>query len=101
MERTRRLANKVAVITGASTGLGASMARTFAEEGAHVVINYPDDSELRNAQTLCESITQAEQSAIHSRADVSNWTEVEQLISTVLDKFDRLDILINNAGINS
>ena len=80
MERTRRLANKVAVITGASTGLGASMARTFAEEGAHVVINYPDASELRNAQTLCESITQAEQSAIHSRADVSNWTEVEQLI---------------------
>ena len=56
MERTMRLANKVAVITGASTGLGASMARTFAEEGAHVVINYPDDSELRNAQTLKRSV---------------------------------------------
>ena len=58
-----RLANKVAVITGASTGLGASMARTFAEEGAHVVINYPDDTELQNARTLCDSITNSGQSA--------------------------------------
>ena len=52
-----RLKNKVAVITGASTGLGASMARTFAQEGAHVVINYPNDAELENARKLCDEIS--------------------------------------------
>ena len=96
-----RLANKVALITGASTGLGASMAQTFAQEGAHVVINYPNEDESHNAQTLREELLKTGQRALAYQADVSDWTQVEKMVASTLKEFNRLDILVNNAGLNS
>ena len=88
-----RLENKTAVITGAGSGFGEGMAKRFAEEGARVVVA---DINGKEAERVAAEIGDA---AIAVAADVSKFADTEMMINTAVEKFGRLDILINNAGV--
>ncbi|MGD9618082.1 MAG: SDR family NAD(P)-dependent oxidoreductase [Alphaproteobacteria bacterium] len=92
-----RLENKVALITGAASGMGASMARLFAREGAKVVVADMLEEEGRQ---LAAEITQANGAAIFHKLDVTSETEWRAAIDATLAAFGRLDILVNDAGIS-
>jgi 3-oxoacyl-[acyl-carrier protein] reductase len=92
-----RLKGKVAIITGASRGIGSAIARAFAKEGAKVVINYNLSEE--KAKQLAEEIRKNGGEAITIKADVSKPDEVKQLVRTTVDRYGRVDILVNNAGV--
>lgn len=89
------LAGRVAVVTGGAGGIGAATARLFAEHGADVVIA-DVDSDLADATTA--AITQSGGSALAVATDVRDPDQVAQLARTVLDRFDRVDVLVNNVG---
>jgi NAD(P)-dependent dehydrogenase (short-subunit alcohol dehydrogenase family) len=94
---SKKLAGKVALVTGGSRGIGAATARALADQGADVVISYaasPDKAEAVAAELKGKGVRAA---AI--RADQSNPAQVEQLVKSVVDRFGRLDILVNNAGV--
>ena len=91
-----RLPNKVALVTGAGSGIGRATAALFAREGAHLVL--ADLSEEAGRATLDE-ITAAGGEAIFVRADVSNGDDVKRMIDDCVARFGRIDILYNNAGI--
>jgi 3-oxoacyl-[acyl-carrier protein] reductase len=93
----KKLAGKVAVVTGASKGIGAGIARALAEEGASVVVNYA--SSQRDADRVAGEISQAGGRAIAVQADVSKPAHIERLFSETTRAFGRLDILVNNAGV--
>jgi 3-oxoacyl-[acyl-carrier protein] reductase len=88
---------KIAVVTGASKGIGASIAKHLAAEGAAVVVNYASSKE--GANRVVDEITSAGGKAITVQADMSKKAEVEQLFAKTQQVFGKLDILINNAGI--
>jgi len=91
-----RLANKVAIITGAGSGLGRASAIMFVKEGAKVVVaDINDDSGKETVATIKSSGGEA----IFIHTDVSKASDVENLIKTTEDKFGKIDILFNNAGI--
>jgi 3-oxoacyl-[acyl-carrier protein] reductase len=92
-----RLRNRVALLTGASRGIGKSMALRFAEEGASVVINYLKNSDL--ADDVCETIRAAGGQAICVAADVADPSQVRSMVCTVAERAGPVDILVNNAGI--
>lgn len=92
----KRLENKVAVITGGSDGLGRAAAIKFAKEGAQVIIW--DMNEEKGLQTVSE-IESADGKAFFTRVNTTSYTEVETATRDATDKFGRIDILINNAGI--
>ena len=92
-----RLKGKVALITGAGSGIGEATAIRFSEEGAKVVVN---DVRLENANKVAEKIKANDGEAMVLKADISKKDEVEGMIEQVLERFGRLDILVNNAGIN-
>ncbi len=92
-----RLKAKVAIVTGASRGIGSAIARRFAQEGAKVVINYNQSEE--KASQLAEEIKKNGGEAIILKADVSRQDEVKQLVSKTVDRYGRVDILVNNAGV--
>ncbi len=92
-----RLENKVALITGAASGMGASMARLFAREGAFVAIADMLETEGRQ---LAAEITQANGAAIFHKLDVSSEEEWRAAIDATLAAFGKLDILVNDAGIS-
>jgi len=96
-ENLQSLRSQVAVVTGASRGIGRAIAQELATFGANVVVNYASSSQA--AEELVSEITAAGGSAIALQADVSQAEEVDKLINTVLEKFNRIDILVNNAGI--
>ena len=87
------------MITGASSGIGAGVAAAFAKEGAQVVINYPNEQEEENAQSVLNEIAEYSDSSITIKADVSDSGQVSKMIDTVSDQYKRIDILVNNAGI--
>ena len=87
------------MITGASSGIGAGVAAAFAKEGAQVVINYPNEQEEENAQSVLNEITEYSDSSTTIKADVSDSGQVTKMIDTVSDQYKRIDILVNNAGI--
>lgn len=91
------LKDKVAIITGASRGIGRAIALELATQGAKVVINYAQSSAA--ADKVVEEITAAGGMAIALQADVSQVDQVDALVKLVTDKFKRIDILVNNAGI--
>lgn len=91
-----RFDHKVVLITGASSGIGRAMALEFGRCGAHVAVNYLKSSEA--AQHVVREIERGGQKAISIQADVSRKKDVESLIQAVLQDFERIDILINNAG---
>ncbi|OUJ71126.1 SDR family NAD(P)-dependent oxidoreductase [Hymenobacter crusticola] len=92
-----KLQNKVAVITGASKGIGAAIATYFAAEGANVVVNYASSKE--GADTVVKAITDNGGTAISVQGDVSNEADVRRLFAETKAAFGTLDILVNNAGI--
>ena len=92
-----RLQNKVAIVTGAATGIGQGIAIRFAQEGASVVVDYIGDPNTPN-ETL-EAIKKVGGKAIGVAADVSKSDQVQQLISAAVSTYGRLDIVVNNAGI--
>ncbi len=92
-----RLTGKVAVVTGASKGIGAAIAKHLAAEGAAVVVNYASSNEA--ADRVVADITARGGRAIAVRADVARQADVQRLIAEAKKAFGRLDILVNNAGI--
>ena len=93
-----RLKDKVALVTGAGSGIGEAIALRFAAEGAHVVINYHPGGK-HSGETIQEEITQTGKSALAIAANVDNRAEVQEMVRQTVSKFGRLDIAINNAGI--
>src|SRR6266567_6997844 len=94
---SQRLAGKVAIVTGASKGIGASIAKALAEEGASVVVNYA--SSKQDAERVVAEIAARGGRAIAVQGDVSKPAHIERLFSEAMKAFGRLDILVNNAGV--
>lgn len=92
-----RLKNRVAIVTGASKGIGAAIARHFAAEGAKVVVNYASSKE--DADKVVKTITANGGTAIAIQGDISNQADVSKLFEETKEAFGTLDILVNNAGI--
>lgn len=92
-----KLKNKVAIITGASKGIGASIAKYFAAEGAKVVVNYASSKD--DADKVVKAIKDNGGTAIAVQGDVSNEADVNRLFEETKTAFGTLDILVNNAGI--
>src|SRR3989454_2964473 len=88
------LTDKIAIVTGAGRGIGEGIARKLAEEGATVVCA---DVNVDDATSVASSLGHG---AIGARLDVSNSSECDALVKDVHDRFSRLDVLVNNAGIN-
>ena len=93
----KKLTGKVAVVTGASKGIGASIAKYLAAEGASVVVNYA--SSKQGADQVVNEITSQGGKAIAVGANVAQLGEIERLFSETKAAFGRVDILVNNAGI--
>jgi len=92
-----RFKDKVVLVTGSSKGLGKAIAMEFAKEGANVVINYNSDKD--GAQGVLDDIKRLGVQSDIIKADVSNSEEVNNMIKKIVEKFGKLDILINNSGI--
>ncbi|GLF90502.1 3-oxoacyl-[acyl-carrier-protein] reductase FabG [Bacillus safensis] len=91
------LTNKTAVVTGASRGIGRSIAIDLAKSGANVVVNYSGNE--AKANEVVDEIKALGQQAFAVKADVSNAEEVQAMIKQAIDTFGSIDILVNNAGI--
>ena len=91
------LAGHVTLVTGASRGIGRSIARILAAEGAEVVVNYANSPDA--AEAVVAEIQAAGGKAWSHQANVADEEQVERMVKTVLDKSGRLDVLVNNAGI--
>jgi len=92
-----RLQGKVALITGASRGIGRSIAQLFAKEGAKVVINYHKSK--KEALSLAKELQKQNNKVLLIKANVSKSDEVKNMVKKTVDEFGQLDILVNNAGI--
>jgi 3-oxoacyl-[acyl-carrier protein] reductase len=92
-----KLTGKVAVVTGASKGIGAGIAKALAAEGAAVVVNYA--SSKAGADAVVDAITAAGGKAVAVQGDVANEAQAQGLIKAALDNFGRLDVLVNNSGV--
>lgn len=91
------LKDKVAVVTGASKGLGEGIAIRMAEEGAKIVVMY--NSDLAGAESVVQKIKMAGGTAIAKKGNVTDYQEIEQCIAEVNDLWGSIDILVNNAGV--
>lgn len=91
------LNEKIAVITGASRGIGAAIAKKMAENGATVIINY--QGSVQAAQALEAEIREKGGKAVTYKCDVSDFDKCEKFIGDIVKEYGRIDILVNNAGI--
>jgi 3-oxoacyl-[acyl-carrier protein] reductase len=94
---SQKLAGKVAIVTGASKGIGVAIATHLAAEGAAVVVNYA--SSKTGADTTVAQITKNGGRAIAVQADISKPDDIKKLFAATRKEFDKVDILVNNAGI--
>ncbi len=97
MDKMSKLTGKVAVVTGASKGIGAAIAKQLAADGANVVVNYATSRE--GADKVVAEITKTGGKAIAVVASVANEAEVEVLFAETKKAYGKLDILVNNAGV--
>jgi 3-oxoacyl-[acyl-carrier protein] reductase len=91
------LKDKVAIVTGSSRGIGAEIARTLAGAGARVIVNYAFNRKA--AEAVCADIAKAGSEALAVRADVSHPAEARILFDAAIGRFNRVDVLVNNAGV--
>jgi len=94
-----KLDGKVAVVTGASRGIGKAIAETFAREGADIVVNYVKSE--GEAKEVVKQIKAMGRRAVAVKADVSKRADAQRMFNKVLAEFGRVDILVNNAGIGT
>src|SRR5256886_5075225 len=94
---TKKLDGKVAIVTGASKGIGAAIAKQFAAEGAAVVVNYA--SAKQDADRVVDEISKRGGKAIAIQGNVAKKAEVERLFAEAEKTFGKIDILVNNAGV--
>lgn len=87
--------NRVVIVTGSSSGIGAAAAIAFAKEGAHVVIVGRKEGKMKNVKDKCEAYGKT---TLVVKADVSKDSEVKAIIDETIEKFGKLDVLVNNAG---
>jgi 3-oxoacyl-[acyl-carrier protein] reductase len=99
MENSGKLNGKVALITGASKGIGAGIAKAYAKEGAAIVVNYASSRE--GADNVVQEITGAGGKAIAVQGSVDKAADVKRVFEETVKVFGKLDILVNNAGIYS
>src|SRR5882757_8872172 len=92
-----KLTGKVAVVTGASKGIGAGIAKSLAAEGASVVVNYASSKD--GADAVVADIVKAGGKAVAVQGDVSKAADVKRLFAETKKAFGRLDVLVNNAGV--
>jgi 3-oxoacyl-[acyl-carrier protein] reductase len=92
-----KITGKVAVVTGASKGIGAAIAKALAAEGASVVVNYA--SSKAGADKVVEAITASGGKAIAVKANIAQAAEAKALIDDTIKAFGRLDVLVNNSGV--
>jgi NAD(P)-dependent dehydrogenase (short-subunit alcohol dehydrogenase family) len=90
------LENKVVIITGAGSGIGAATATLFAEQGAKVIVS---DLNMEKAQGVVDGIKKAGGTSFAVQANVTKFEEVEALVSKAVNEYGRLDVMVNNAGI--
>jgi 3-oxoacyl-[acyl-carrier protein] reductase len=93
----KKLEGKIALVTGASKGIGAATAKQLSAAGATVVVNYHTGRE--DADKVVSEIVELGGSAIALSADVSDENEIARLMARVKDAYGRIDILVNNAGV--
>jgi len=94
-----RLEGKIALITGASRGIGRGIALEFAREGAHVAVNYRRDAAAADATV--HAIEELGGTAVALQADVSEWGAVQQMVDAAVQHFGHLDIVVANSGVAS
>lgn len=95
----KKLQNQVAIITGSSSGIGAGVAQCMAEEGATVVINYPNEGSMEMGKQVEATIREAGGNVITKMADVTSEEQVQRMFAEVIEEFGTVDILVNNAGL--
>jgi len=93
-----KLNEKVAIVTGASKGIGAAIAAAIAKEGAAVAVNYASDRE--GAEKTVKQISNAGGKAVAVQGNVERGEDAERIVKTTIEAFGRLDILVNNAGVH-
>jgi 3-oxoacyl-[acyl-carrier protein] reductase len=94
-----KLEGKIALITGASRGIGRGIALEFARQGAHIVVNYRRDASA--AEATVQTIEELGCAALPVQADVGDWPAVQSMVATALEHFGHLDIVVANSGIAS
>jgi glucose 1-dehydrogenase len=98
---TNLLAGKVAIVTGASSGIGRAIAATFAAEGAQVVIADVVSEPLEGGESVLELVRRNDGNMTFAKTDVANWDEIDTLVSATVKRYGRLDVMVNNAAIFS
>jgi len=97
MSNPARLKDLVTIVTGGGSGFGEAMCRTFAQAGARIVVA---DLNLEAATRVASALSDAGHDAIACRVDVAQSADMAALAKTALDRFDRIDVMINNAGMS-
>jgi len=93
------LADKTAIVTGASSGIGRAIALKFAAEGASIVVADTVEQPIEGGQGTVDMIRSAGGTAIYIRTDISDWSAVDALVGATVAQFGRLDVMVNNAAI--